>query len=112
MKYALLIYETATELARRDSPDADRYWSEWTAYSGALAEAGVLVTGEGLEPPTTATTVRLPASGRLVQDGPYAASKEQLGGFYVIDVESLDVALEWAARMPTPGGAVEVRPTL
>ena len=69
--------------------------------------------GKGLEPPSTATTVRFRGGERTVQDGPYADTKEQLGGFFIIDVPDLDTALEWAARCPAiTGGAVEVRPAM
>lgn len=112
MKYALVIYETPEEFARRESPDAPAYWAAWMAYSQAIEEAGVGAGGAGLQPPATATTVRVGADGRQVQDGPFADSKEQLGGFYILDVPDLDAALDWAARCPNTGGTVEVRPLL
>ena len=114
MKYTLLIYENATGLALRTDPKKARaYWAAWPAYTKALQEAGVMVGGAGLELPTTATTVQLRDGKRHVQDGPYADSKEQLGGFYTIDVPNLDAALEWAARVPAaPGSVIEVRPNL
>jgi hypothetical protein len=78
----------------------------------ALHEAGVHVAGAGLQLPETATTVTL-GDQRRVQDGPYADTKEQLGGYFVINVPNLDAALEWAARIPAaPGSAIEVRPNL
>lgn len=71
----------------------------------------VMVGGNGLHPPSTATTLRLQDGKRQVQDGPYAATKDQLGGFYLIDVPDLDTALHWAALNPAASmGAVEVRP--
>jgi len=71
------------------------------------------VSGAGLQPPRTATTLRIRDGQRHVQDGPYADSKEQLGGFFVINVPDLDTALAWAARSPAASsGAVEVRPVL
>ena len=77
----------------------------------AMHGAGIVKSGAGLEPPSTATSLRIQGGKRRVQDGPFADAKEQLGGFYVIDVPDLDTALEWAARAPcaTTGG-VEVRP--
>lgn len=82
----------------------------WGAYTRAMAEAGILVSGEALHPSHTAATLRLRNGTRDVQDGPFADAKEQLGGFYVIDVPDLDTALEWAARNPAAAtGAVEVR---
>ncbi|MEM1180863.1 MAG: YciI family protein [Acidobacteriota bacterium] len=112
MKYALMIHETPEELARREGDEAPAYWAAWSAFSRAIEEAGVGVGGAGLLPPSTATTVRLLADGKQVQDGPFADSKEQLGGFYLIDVPDLDSALEWASRIPAAGGAVEVRPLM
>lgn len=116
MHYSILIYETAADFAVRSDPDPakrDAYWSAWPPYAQALREAGVLVSGAGLQPPDTATTLRFPGGQRRVQDGPYADTKEQLGGFFIIDVPDLDAALEWAARVPqSPGRAFEVRPNL
>ncbi len=113
MQYALLIHEPASEFAKRNGPDAGRYWAGWMAYSQLLRESGVMTGGAGLEPPTVSTTLRMNGASRLVQDGPVADSKEQLGGFYLIDVPTLDDALAWAAKCPTfPAGAVEIRPML
>jgi hypothetical protein len=114
MTYTILIYETADEIgARTDARRRDAYWGAYRAYTVALREAGVMVGGHGLQPPAVATTVRTRDGKRQVQDGPYAEAKEQLGGFYVIDVPDLDRALEWAARCPAAAtGGVEVRPNL
>lgn len=114
MKYTLLIYENSESFAQRDDPETRQaYWAAWPAYSKALRDAGVMVGGAGLELPRSATTVRLQNGKRHVQDGPYADTKEQLGGYYVIDVPDLDAALAWAARVPAvPGSYVEVRPNL
>jgi hypothetical protein len=114
MKYAILIYETPEEFAERES-DAKRgeYWGAYTAYGESLGRAGVAAGGAGLLPPTTATTVRLRGGSRQIVDGPYAETKEQLGGFYLIEAENLDAAIEWALKCPAaPRGAVEVRPLL
>jgi len=76
-----------------------------------MVEAGIHVSGEPLDVPETATTVRWRDSKRLIQDGPFAGTKEQLGGFTLLELPSLDAALEWAARCPAAAyGAVEVRP--
>jgi hypothetical protein len=89
------------------------YWAGWRAYGQALTEAGVMKGGLPLQGPAAGTVLRLDGSSRHVQDGPYADTKEQLGGFYIIDVADLDAALAWAARCPAAsGGAVEVRPVL
>ncbi len=112
MQYALIIHEQPEEMAKRTSAHAPAYWAAWTAFSKAIAEAGVMRGGAGLEPPSTATTVTLSPGGPEVHDGPFADSKEQLGGFYLIEVADLDEALAWAAKLPSPGGKIEVRPLL
>ena len=83
------------------------------AYTKALQAAGVMVGGAGLQPTATATTLRMRNGKRHVQDGPYADTKEQLGGYYIVNVPDLDAALEWASRIPAVAGSViEVRPNL
>lgn len=113
MKYTILLFDSPESLARFDGPDGARYMSEWPPFVRALTEAGVYIAGAGLQPADTATTVRFNGDTRRVQDGPYADTKEQLGGFYMIDVPDLDTALEWTARTPRlRGQAFEVRPNL
>jgi len=108
----LLIYESADNFAARTDPARrDALFGAYRAYTQALTEAGVFVGGAPLQPPQHAATVRQRDGARQVQDGPFAEAKEQLGGYYVIDVASLDQALEWAARCPAASyGTVEVRP--
>ena len=112
MLYALLIYERPDDFARRDpSVESDAYAGAWRAYHRALLDAGIFVGGKPLDAPETATTVRLREGKSEIQDGPYANTKEQLGGFTLLDLPSLDTALEWAAKCPAASyGAVEVRP--
>ncbi len=114
MKYAILVYESETDVSRRtDDEHKATYWGAFQAYSQALADAGVIAGGAALHPSHAATTIRLLNGQRQVQDGPYADTKEQLGGFFVVDVPDLDAALGWAARCPAAAdGAVEVRPVL
>lgn len=114
MKYLILATETAEAFAARADPErAGDYWSSWSGYIEALAQAGVMDSAGGLQPPDTATTVRLVDGRRTVQDGPFADTKEQLGGYFVVDVADLDEALVWAERCPSAGYAsVEVRPLL
>jgi len=109
MQYLLLFYESSEDFAARfDSIRAD-YWQGWAAYSATLGQSGNLFSGAALEGPETGATLR---SG-TVHDGPYADTKEQLGGFFIIEAESMEAAMEIAARAPTAGtGAVEVRPVL
>jgi hypothetical protein len=112
MRYAILIYENEADFAARADQDRrQRYWAAWRAYTEALTAAGVIRTGAALQSGATGTTVRMNGNIRQVQDGPYADTKEQLGGFVLIDVPDLDTALDWAARCPAASyGAVEVRP--
>lgn len=113
MKYALLIYEPASEFAKRTSADAPAYWAAWSAYGEAIKNAGIMAGGAGLQPPTVSSTLRIRGTDRgHVHDGPYADSKEQLGGFFVIDVPDLDTALAWARKSPQENGFMEVRPLL
>ena len=112
MNYMLLVAETQADFDKRSDPARAATLGEaWKAYSNALRKAGVFVRGSGLQPPQTATTVRVRDGKRHVQDGPFAESKELIGSVIVIDVPNLDEALEWAARCPVAAwGAVEVRP--
>jgi hypothetical protein len=111
MQYALLIFESPKAFAARNPAENDSYLGAWRAYYKALAEANIYVGGEPLQSPETGTTVRLRDGKRHVQDGPFADTKEQLGGFTILELPSLDEALEWAARCPAASiGAVEVRP--
>ncbi|HVZ30237.1 MAG TPA: YciI family protein [Asticcacaulis sp.] len=114
MKFSLIIYETPEAFATRHDPvNAAAYWAAWPAYTKALMDAGVMAGGAGLQEPATATSIRFGPSGQTIEDGPFAETKEMLGGIYIIDVPSLDEAMKWAARMPLQyGGTVEVRPNL
>jgi hypothetical protein len=108
VKYMLLIYSAATT----DGTDACSF-EDWVTYEKDMKEAGILVTGHALKDLTTATTVQVGPDGeRTVTDGPFAETREVLGGYDVIDVPDLDVALDWAARCPgaRDGGYVVVRP--
>ena len=88
--------------------DADR--ESWNEYTRNLMQSGVLVSGASLQPTTTATTVRQAGGAATVIDGPFAESKEQLAGYYLIDVDDLDAALDWAKKVPLGDGSIEVRP--
>jgi hypothetical protein len=113
MEYMLIQTEDDEHFAARTDERAPEYWAEWTAYIGELNSSGIVTYGAGLEPPGTSTTVRVRDGVRSVQDGPFAESKENLAGFFVIDVPDLDAALEWAAKCPSARYAsVEVRPLL
>jgi len=107
MKYMLLIYEDDAERVER----MDERMPTCAAYVEAMRKAGIYVSGDRLRGASTATTVRVTDDRTHVVDGPYAETKEQLGGFHIIDVPDLDAALVWAARCPSASrGLVEVRP--
>jgi hypothetical protein len=111
MEFALLIFESPEAFAARTNADTDPYLGAWRAYYKSLVEAGIYVDGDPLEVPETGTTVRVKEGKRRVQDGPFADTKEQLAGFIILELPSVDAALDWAARCPAASaGAVEVRP--
>ena len=114
MEYMMLIYEGEHERAARNDPErVEAYWGSWTAYVQALAQSGIMKSGSGLQLRETGTTVRPRDGRRQVQDGPYADSKERMGGCFILDVPDLDVALDWAARCPAESdGSVEIRPVM
>ncbi|MGH9212352.1 MAG: YciI family protein [Acidimicrobiales bacterium] len=113
MKYALLLYTDHDEWDRIPEETQQQILQEYVALDEALKAKGMLAGGEGLEAVSTATTVRVRDGKRTVTDGPFAETKEALGGFYVIECESLDEAIDWAARIPDArAGSVEVRPVI
>lgn len=114
MEYVLIFHEPASEFNKRTNADeGPAYWGAWKAYIGAMAAAGVMKHGNGLQSPDSSTNVRMRGGKRDVQDGPYADSKELLGGYVAIEVEDHETALQWASRSPAAeSGTVEVRPIL
>jgi len=111
MKYILLDYVNEEGWPQLTKADKEHWLGAYKAYLEAMAQAGVLRDSTGLYPTVSATTVRVANGKTEVLDGPYADSKEQLGGFRVIEVPDLDAAISWAARCPTAlHGVVEVRP--
>ena len=111
MKYALLIYGNEQAWASLGEAEMRALYEEHGAYGKAMAEAGVLRGGEELAPTNTATTVRFSNGRNSLVDGPFAETREQLGGYYIIDVADLAAATEWARKVPIiPGGKVEIRP--
>jgi hypothetical protein len=114
MQYTLMFCLSPEEFEARSHPEKQKtFYAAFMPYIRAIREAGIFVTGVGLQPPSTATVVRQSGGERLVQDGPFADTKKQLGGFVVIESPDLDSALDWAARYPAgEGGLVEVRPNL
>ncbi len=111
MKYMLLIYGPPDEVPAEGTPEAEAEMGQWFAYDRELRESGAFLGGDALYPASTATTVRVRDGERTLTDGPFAETKEVLGGYYAVDVPDLDGAVEWAAKMPNVGrGSVEVRP--
>ncbi len=111
MKYLLMIYQNESAAASASKAQIEQMHGAYMAYTDALVKAGVLVGGDRLHPSASATTVRVADGKKKVLNGPYAETKEQLGGYYMIDVPDLDAALSWAARCPGAStGAMEVRP--
>ena len=112
MRYMLLIYGEEPTGAP-DPAELEQVMNEYWAYEQAVGEAGVKQASDALQPTSTATTVRVKDGERVVTDGPFAETREVLGGFYLIDVPDLDAALDWAARCPgAKYGSVEVRPVM
>ena len=111
MQYLLLLYANEAGWEKLTPAEQKQGVAAYQAFTEALTKAGALKSSSRLQPVSTATTVRITDGKSQVLDGPYVDSKEQLGGFYVIDVPDLDAALAWAARCPGAShGVVEVRP--
>ena len=113
MKYMLLIYSDETDVPKQGTREFDELIGAFSAFSDEVKKNGLFLDGAGLQPVATATTVRVRGGKAATTDGPYAETKEQLGGFYLLECKDLDEALDYAARIPTAGrGAVEVRPVM
>jgi len=113
MQYLLLIY--GYEKAMTDMPKEamDASMGEYVAYTEALEKSGLMRAGEALHPTSSATTVRVQNGKQVTTHGPFAETKEQLGGFYMLDCKNLDEAIEWAAKCPGARyGSIEVRPVM
>jgi hypothetical protein len=113
MKYMLIIYVDPEVRPDPASPEGRAQTARWFTYTEALQSSGAHEAGEGLQPPETATTLSVRDGERIVTDGPFADTKEWLGGFYLIEAPDLDTALDHAAGMPhIETGHVEVRPVM
>jgi hypothetical protein len=111
MQYMLLIFREEAAMQSAKKEDMNQMMAAYTAYTEAMRKAGVMKSGDALQPATAATTVRVKGGKTEVLNGPYAETKEQLGGYYIIDVPDLDSALSWASRCPGASvGTIEVRP--
>jgi hypothetical protein len=114
MKYMILLYGSeAAGGPEPGSPEFDAYLGEYQTFTDDVAAAGKLLASEALQPVATATSVRVRKGRTETMDGPFAETKEQLGGFYLLDCKDLDEALAYAARIPDARtGTVEVRPVM
>ena len=111
MKYLLLIYENEGSFANVTEEEGNRIFAEYMDYTKGIKKKGNYVSGEALQPTATATTVRQRNGKTLTTDGPFAETKEQLGGFYLIEAANLDDAIEAASRIPgAKVGSIEIRP--
>jgi hypothetical protein len=113
MHYVLLIYSNEAAYASMSQAEQAAIFQEYGALTEEMKQRKVHVSGAALQPISTATTVRVPNGKAVTTDGPFAETKEQLGGFYVVDVKDLDEAMAWAAKIPDARfGSVEVRPEM
>jgi hypothetical protein len=113
MKFTLLLWGDEGQWADMSEEEAAAEMARWEEYTNQLTAAGAMVSGEGLQPSATSKTLRIENGERIVTDGPFAETKEQLGGFYVIECESFDDAIEWAAKLPSAAqGSTEIRPVI
>jgi hypothetical protein len=113
VQYMLLIYGDQSARPSMTEEEMNQIFQAYMTYTEELQNSGKMVAGDALQPTDTATTVRVRNDETLTTDGPFAETKEQLGGYYLVDVDSLDEALEWAARIPgAKHGSIEVRPVM
>ena len=114
MKYLLALFGDESGWDDVSPEDMQASMEPWNKFEQEVSDAGVKIAGEGLQPSNTATSIKVgEGSDRMVTDGPFAETKEQLGGFYLLECDNLDQALEWAKKVPLqPGGTIEVRPVM
>jgi hypothetical protein len=113
MQFMLLIYDDGQTWRNFSEEERNAVMGEYFAYTEQLRAAGAYVAGDALQPIDTATTVRIRDGEQLLTDGPFAETKEALGGYYLVDVDSIDDAILWAAKIPSARyGSIEVRPVV
>ncbi|MBK7895739.1 MAG: YciI family protein [Candidatus Promineifilaceae bacterium] len=111
MQYLLMIYTSEQQDAQRTPEESEANMGEYFAFTNEAREAGVMMAGDALHPTTAATTVRVRHGQISSTDGPFAETKEQLGGYYLLNCENLDEAIKWAAKIPgARDGSIEIRP--
>ena len=113
MKYLALIYDAEGNEPAPGTPEFEAYMARWVAVDKAFKDAGVFVSGEALEPSSTATRVRVRGGRTETMDGPFAETKEQLGGYFILECKDLDEAIKYAAMIPVEEtGTLEIRPIM
>jgi hypothetical protein len=113
VQYMLLIYDDEKVWGGMTEEERGKIFQEYGAYTEELRNSGAYVEGAPLQPTATATTVQLRDGEQVVTDGPFAETKEQLGGYYVVEVDTIDDAIDWAAKIPSARiGKIEVRPVM
>jgi hypothetical protein len=113
MKYLLMIYRSDAEFAKMDQAARQKVTADYGAFTQSIIQSGHFKAGDGLQPSSTATTLRVRDGKTLTTDGPFAETREQLGGYYLIEAKDLDTALGIAARIPgARDGSIEVRPVM
>jgi hypothetical protein len=113
MQYMLLIYGDESSWGDRSDAERGQIMQAYGAFTEELRQSGSMVAGDALQPTQTATTIRVQDGETLTTDGPFAETKEQLGGYYLVEADSLDEAIEWAGKVPgARHGSVEVRPVM
>jgi hypothetical protein len=113
MRYALLIYANEQDWVNQPEEQSQAQFQEYMAFTKGIVDRGIQQSGEALQVTSTATTVRVRDGETVTTDGPFAETKEQLGGFYIVECKDLDEAIEVAARIPdVRSGSVEVRPIM
>ena len=113
MQYLLMIYRNEADLGKMDAAARKAMTAEYGAFTQSIIQSGHFKAGDGLQPTSTATTIRVRDGKTLTTDGPFAETREQLGGYYLIEAKDLDTALSIAARVPgARTGSIEVRPVM
>jgi hypothetical protein len=113
MQYLLLIYRNEAEIGKMGPVERKQVTADYGAFTQSIVQSGHFKAGDGLQPTTTATTVRVRDGKMLTTDGPFAETREQLGGYYLVEAKDLDTALGIAARIPcAKSGSIEVRPVM
>ena len=113
MQYLLMIYQNEAEYGKIDPATAKKMLEEYGAFTQSIIQSGNFKAGDRLQPISTATTVRIRDGKTLTTDGPFAETREQLGGYYLVEAKDLDTALGIAARIPgAKTGSIEVRPVM